>query len=209
MVKPSKSFTCSVCFFIVDVDSTWDTSLPEVVGNFPHWFNIHSTNVPGSRFHLLFFNVFLIFKLNYIKSWLWMRGSYFFLHPEFEKLRTNSKPPWFRHDCVEISWCMFRLRSIRALKLGRCPLLGIVISFFLSFWHTLQFYENFIHLKPPYFDVPEVNFEGNVPYEYTEMVKILRYRNSITTFNHPHMMRLQRCREKKTFSSAIFWRPPK
>ena len=29
--------------FFVDVDSTWDTSLPKVVGNFPPWFNIHST----------------------------------------------------------------------------------------------------------------------------------------------------------------------
>lgn len=134
VLKPSKSITFSICF--VDVDSTWDTSVPEVVGNFPPWFNIHSTNVPGSRFHLLFLNVFL--KLNYYtKSWLCMRGSYFFVHPEFEKQRTNSKPPWFKHDWVEISWCMFQIRNPRALKIGRCPLLGIIFLTLILTYTTI------------------------------------------------------------------------
>ena len=160
-------------FLIVDVDSTWDTSLPEVVGNFPPWFNIQPTFQDLDS--TCCFSMFFFWKLNYTKSWLQMRGSYFFLHLEFEKQKTNSKPPWFKHDCVEISWCMFRIRSIRALKLGRCPLLGIVIFFWtlvLTYTTTLW---NFIHLKPPYLDVPEVNFERNVPYEYTEMLKTVGF----------------------------------
>ena len=59
VLKPSKNITCSICFFNCGCRFNLRHFPPRSCWKLPSLIQ-HSTNVPGSRFHLLFFNVFFL-----------------------------------------------------------------------------------------------------------------------------------------------------